>query len=166
MSKARWRPAYIGIGSNLDSPGQQVEAAIELLEALDRTVVTHRSSLYQSAPFGEVEQADFINAVAALMTQLAPHELLAGLRGIEDARGRDRSAERWGPRVLDLDLLALGDVEIKDESLTIPHPGIAGRNFVLLPWAEIAPEYRVPGLKRVVDLAREAPAQPRIQKLV
>jgi 2-amino-4-hydroxy-6-hydroxymethyldihydropteridine diphosphokinase len=165
MSDARWRPAYIGIGSNLDAPEAQVSAAMDQLADLDRTVLTHRSSLYRSAPLGDVEQPEFINAVAAVVTQLEPHELLAALQGIEDARGRDRSVERWGPRVIDLDLLALDNLVLDDDSLTIPHPGIAGRNFVLLPWAEIAPEFRVPGLKSVARLAGEAPADPRIERL-
>jgi len=164
MSRARWRPGYVGVGSNLDSPVDQVNTAIRSLAAIDRTILTHRSSLYRSAPLGNVAQPEFVNAVVALVTQLEPHALLAELRAIEDSQGRDRSVERWGPRIVDLDLLALGNEVVQDEALTLPHPGIAGRNFVLLPWAEIAPEFRVPGLKSVARLAEQAPAEPRIQR--
>ena len=143
----------------------QVYAGIDLLGKLRGTEVVASSGLYRSAPLGEIEQEDFVNAVVELNTQLAPGDLLEGLQSLEDDQGRDRSAERWGPRVLDLDLLAFDTLAIDEEYLQVPHPGIAERNFVLLPWAEIAPGFRVPGLKSVAELAREAPAEPHIEKL-
>jgi len=148
----RWCPAYVGIGSNLESPQQQVEAAIRDLSALPDTVVTRSSSLFRSAPFGPIEQGDFVNAVAAIMTQLTAHQLLTELRTIEDNHGRTRDGERWGPRTLDLDLLVFSDEQIADDVLTVPHPGISERNFVLLPLNELAPHLIVPGQGSVATL--------------
>jgi len=165
MSGRLWRPAYIGVGSNLESPVRQIEQGVGALDGIEDTTVVSRSDLYKSAPFGPVSQPDFVNGVVGLLTRLEPRELLRHLQAIEDAQGRNRSVDRWGPRTLDLDLLACGSLIIDDESLQLPHPGIAERNFVLLPWAEIAPEYRVPGLRRVATLANEASAEPKIEKL-
>ena len=148
----RWFPAYVGIGSNLQSPIEQVTTAMAELQHLPDSVVTQTSSLYRSSPMGPADQADFINAVAALMTRLTPHELLANLRKIEDAHDRDRAAERWGPRTLDLDLLVFSDRVVSDDILIVPHPGIAQRNFVLLPLCELAPHLEVPGLGTVTAL--------------
>lgn len=148
----RWCPAYVGIGSNLESPQEQVVAAIRELGALPETVVTRSSSLFRSAPFGPVEQGDFVNAVAAMMTQLTAHQLLSKMRTIEDNHGRNRDGERWGPRTLDLDLLVFSDAQIDDDVLTLPHPGISERNFVLLPLCELAPHLIVPGIGSVASL--------------
>ncbi len=148
----RWCPAYVGIGSNLDSPQDHVVAAIEELGALPETGVTGASSLFRSAPFGPVEQGDFVNAVVAMMTRLSAHELLREMRTIEDNHGRKRDGERWGPRTLDLDLLVFSDEVINDDVLTVPHPGISERNFVLLPLCELAPHLIVPGLGSVASL--------------
>jgi len=124
-----------------------------------------RSGYYRSAPFGPVPQPDFINCVVGLVTRLEPRRLLELLQGIEDAQGRDRTSVRWGPRTLDLDLLACGSLLVRDEALTLPHPGIAERNFVLLPWAEIAPAFQIPGLGSVARLARESLPNPVIERL-
>jgi 2-amino-4-hydroxy-6-hydroxymethyldihydropteridine diphosphokinase len=148
----RWCPAYVGIGSNLDSPQDHVLAAIRELSTLPDTLVTRSSSLFRSAPFGPVEQGDFINAVAAIMTQLSAHQLLTELRTIEDDHGRNRDGERWGPRTLDLDLLVFSNEQVNDDVLTLPHPGIRERNFVLLPLCELAPHLIVPGLGSVARL--------------
>jgi 2-amino-4-hydroxy-6-hydroxymethyldihydropteridine diphosphokinase len=148
----RWCPAYVGIGSNLDSPEKQVLAAITALGTLPDTVVTRVSSSYRSEPMGPVRQADFVNAVAAMLTVLAPHKLLAELRAIEDVQGRKRDGESWGPRTIDLDLLVFGNEEIDDDTLTVPHPGIRARNFVLLPLCELAPHLIVPGVGTVAAL--------------
>jgi 2-amino-4-hydroxy-6-hydroxymethyldihydropteridine diphosphokinase len=150
-SGPHWFPAYIGLGSNLDEPPRQIQAAFELLAALPKTVVVKRSSNYRSAPFGGVEQPDFVNAVAALLTQLLPQELLRELLGIEKKRGRVRG-ECWGPRTLDLDLLVYSSQCIDEADLKVPHPGIAERNFVLLPLMEVAPDLVIPGLGRVQNL--------------
>ena len=145
--------ALIGIGSNLAGPVGQVETAFELLDALPGTALLKRSSLYRSAPFGGIEQPDFVNAAALVATTLRPRELLAALKGIEHSRGRDPGAMRWGPRTIDLDLLAYGGETVDEPGLNVPHPGIAERNFVLLPLREIAPDFEIPGLGRIEDIA-------------
>ena len=147
-----WYPAYVGLGSNLQMPTQQVETAIELLGAIPDTRLVAASSLYRSAPFGGIEQPDFVNAAAALLTQLDAPALLAELKNIEARQGRERDDKRWGPRVLDLDLLVHGSAVIDEPGLSVPHPGIAERNFVLLPLVEIAPELVVPGLGRIAAI--------------
>lgn len=157
------RPAYVGIGSNLAEPRQQVEQAIVALQAIGQTSVVARSSLYRSAPHGPIEQPDFINAVVALATGLDVAELFRNLQTIEARQGRVRG-ERWGPRVIDLDLLVFGDALIASEDLTLPHPGIAERNFVLLPLQEIAPDLIIPGLGRVADIAIDR-EEPRISRV-
>jgi len=148
-----WFPAYIGLGSNLDNPARQVESAFELLANIPRTRIVQRSALYRSAPFGGIEQPDFVNAVATLLTQMDAGELLLELQRIEQDCGRDRSAVRWGPRVLDLDLLVYSNQRIEDDDLTIPHPGIGERNFVLLPLGDVAPELVIPGLGRLANIS-------------
>ena len=160
----QWRPAYIGIGSNLNGPVEQVETAFGLLGELPDSRLVARSSLYRSAPFGGVEQPDFVNAVAALETQLDARSLLEQLQHIEQSRGRERGGQRWGPRVIDLDLLVYDDVVIDEPDLTVPHPGIAERNFVLLPLREMAPELEIPGLGRVDSIAVNE-EEPRISRI-
>ena len=150
--KTHWYPAYVGIGSNLQGPARQIENAIGLLAEIPRTHLISVSSSYRSRPFGGVEQPDFVNAVAALLTRLLPLELLAALQDIENRQGRERDDTRWGPRVLDLDLLVYSDRKVDETGLTLPHPGIGERNFVLLPLGEIAPELVVPGLGRVASI--------------
>jgi 2-amino-4-hydroxy-6-hydroxymethyldihydropteridine diphosphokinase len=140
--------ALVGLGSNLDGPAHQVDIAFGMLEAIDRTSVITTSSLYRSAPLGGIEQPDFVNAAALLRTHLDARALLEQLQAIERARGRERGDIHWGPRVLDLDLLAFGRLSIDEPGLTVPHPGIASRNFVLLPLREIAPDFDIPGLGR------------------
>ena len=150
--RPHWYPAYVGLGSNLQMPTRQVETALDLLGDIPRTRVVAVSSLYRSAPFGGIEQPDFVNAAAALLTQLSPQDLLLELQDIEARQGRERDDKRWGPRVLDLDLLVHAAAVIVEPGMTIPHPGIAERNFVLLPLLEIAPELVIPGLGRVVAI--------------
>ena len=147
-----WAPAYVGLGSNLQMPARQLDEAFDLLAEIPGTRVILRSSLYRSAAFGGIEQPDFVNAVAALLTTLGPPDFLAALLEIEKRQGRDRDGERWGPRVLDLDLLVYDGQVIDRPGLTVPHPGIAERNFVLLPLGEIAPDLVIPGLGRVANL--------------
>ena len=156
--------ACIGIGSNLKGPRQQVMAAIERLDELPGCRVLRRSSLYRSAPYGPVKQDDFINAVVLLECALPAETLLARLKDIERGFGRDARAERWGPRVIDLDILLYGRESVDLPGLTIPHPGIGSRNFVLLPLREIAPDAVIPGLGPVADVAidEQVPAIQRI----
>lgn len=151
-TRVRWFPAYVGVGSNLQSPARQVESAIGQLAEIAQTRLILASSMYRSAPLGGIEQPDFVNAVAAVITRLGPAELLAALHEIEAANGRERDDTRWGPRVLDLDLLVYSDRQMTSPELTLPHPGIGERNFVLLPLAEIAPDLVIPGLGRVAAI--------------
>jgi len=151
-----WMPAYIGIGSNMDDPQQQVNRALQALASLPDTLLVARSRLYRTRPFGPVKQENFINAVAGLLTRLAPQRLLGELRTLETAQGRQR-AERWGPRTLDLDILVYGDSRIATDELQVPHPGIAERGFVLAPLADIAPTLSVPGVGRVEELLQRLP---------
>jgi 2-amino-4-hydroxy-6-hydroxymethyldihydropteridine diphosphokinase len=147
-----WQPAYIGVGSNLHDPRSQVLAACERLAQLPRTRIVLISRLYASPPFGPVAQPDFVNAAAGALTQLDPSALLDGLRAVEAAMGRPSQRERWGPRIIDLDLLCYGRERRSHEALTLPHPGIVERNFVLYPLAEIAADLDLPGLGRVAEL--------------
>jgi 2-amino-4-hydroxy-6-hydroxymethyldihydropteridine diphosphokinase len=140
--------AYISLGSNLQDPLMQVKSAITELAQIPDSHLVSISSLYRSAPLaGEGvpdEQPDYINAVAALDTDLSPLQLLQALQAIEQRHGRQRSGARWAPRTLDLDLLLYGQEIINSEPLTIPHPGLVDRNFVLYPLLEIAPELILP----------------------
>ena len=160
----RWYPAYVGLGSNLQEPERQLEDAFELLAGILRTRLIKKSSLYRSAPFGGVEQPDFVNAAAALMTRLSAAELLIELQRIENERGRERGDVQWGPRVLDLDLLVYSNQKINDHDLIVPHPGIRERNFVLLPLGEVAPGLIIPGLGHIerLDVSFSEPAISRI----
>jgi 2-amino-4-hydroxy-6-hydroxymethyldihydropteridine diphosphokinase len=141
--------AYIGLGSNLDQPRQQLERARQALAALPETRLLAQSGVYRSPamtlPDDPVPQPDYLNAVVKLETDLAPHPLLHSLQGIEAAQGRVRS-RTWGPRTLDLDLLMYDDLQLQDAELTIPHPGIAERDFVLLPLSAIDENLVIPGL--------------------
>ncbi|HET7610371.1 MAG TPA: 2-amino-4-hydroxy-6-hydroxymethyldihydropteridine diphosphokinase [Rhodanobacteraceae bacterium] len=150
--------AYVALGSNLDDPAAQVERGFAALAALPGTRLRARSRLYRTPPWGVVDQPSFVNAVAALETSLAPRELLEALLAIEAGAGRVRGA-RNGPRTLDLDLLLHGDLELCEAGLTLPHPRLHERAFVLLPLADVAPGLDVPGRGRVRDLlARVDPA--------
>jgi 2-amino-4-hydroxy-6-hydroxymethyldihydropteridine diphosphokinase len=130
--------AYIALGSNLREPISQIKNAFIALEKLPKTKVTKQSSLYQSAPVGYDNQPDFINAVAEINTQLSPEALMLGLLDIEQAFGRERPFPN-APRILDLDLLCYENIELKTDLITLPHPRMHLRGFVLLPLAEIAP---------------------------
>lgn len=162
------RPAraevLVGLGSNLDHPARQIDTAFGMLAAIEETTLVAKSSLYRSAPLGGIEQPDFVNAAALLTTALEPRAFLDALQAIELARGRERDDTHWGPRVIDLDLLAYNGLSIDEPGLSIPHPGIAARNFVLLPLREIAPEFQIPGLGRVRDLAVND-REPRISRI-
>ena len=143
--------AFVGLGANLDNPLQQVRQALSELDSIEHTRVLVASSLYRSAPVGYADQPDFINAVAKLQTGLSPHELLDALHVIENRHGRRRSV-RNAPRTLDLDLLMYGMLIVHEDGLTLPHPRMHERAFVLLPFAEIAPETLLPGRASVLQL--------------
>jgi len=148
---ARWRPAYVAIGSNLNEPRERVLEACERLRAVPATRLERRSRLYLTRPMGPQDQPDYINGAAGLLTQFSARELLDALLDIERRMGRERH-ERWGPRLIDLDLLWMVGEAVEQPGLTLPHPGVSARNFVLYPLADIAPTLDVPGHGRVMDL--------------
>ncbi len=156
--------AYVGLGSNLAHPKTQLRTALTELDALPQSCCLAHSSLYRSppmlAPGQPDEQPDYINAVAALNTGLTSMELLAALQNLENQHHRQR-AERWGPRTLDLDLLLFGDDIIDLPELTIPHPGLYERNFVLYPLAELlagqAKNFCIPGRGTLASLLAACP---------
>lgn len=143
--------AFIGIGSNLGLPLEQVRAAIDALSALEKTQLVSVSPLYRTAPIGPQNQPDYVNAVALIETHFEPHDLLSELQKIEQQQGRMRG-ERWGARTLDLDLLIYGESVISDDTLQIPHPRMAERAFVLYPLSNLAPQLLIPGLGQVNEL--------------
>ena len=145
-------PAYVALGSNLDDPQRQVVRAVEALRQMPGSRLVARSSLYRSSPLGPIEQPDFVNAVAGLLTSLEPRALLGELQSIESRLGRAPAVVRWGPRRIDLDLLLYGAARIDEPGLRVPHPGIAERAFVLEPLAEIAPDVEIPQVGRVREL--------------
>lgn len=136
--------AYIAIGSNLASPLDQVNAAIAALAAIPQSRLLTRSSFYRTPPLGPQDQPDYLNAAVALETNLAPEMLLDHTQRIEREQGRERKAERWGPRTLDLDIMLFGDEVINTPRLTVPHYDMKNRAFMLLPLSEIAPSLRFP----------------------
>ena len=152
-----WQPAYVGLGSNLGDSVAQVERALAALRALPDTRVIAVSSLYRSKPFGPVMQGDFVNAVAALVTTQSLRAFFTMLRALETPLGRRPSAERWGPREIDLDLLAFGALQCRDHDLVVPHPGIPERDFVLYPLRDVAPDLHLPGMGVVSRLAASVP---------
>lgn len=154
---------FIGLGSNLDDPVAQVEAALQALDGLPDSQLIQRSSLYKSPPMGPQDQPDYINAVAEIDTTLSAHALLEHLQALEQAHGRIRR-RHWGERTLDLDILLYEQLQITDDTLTIPHPGIALRPFVLYPLAEIAPMLCIPGRGNIADLCLRCPAD-QLEKL-
>ena len=146
-----WRPAYVAIGSNLEHPHDRVLEALERMEALPATRSMLRSQLYLTRPMGPQDQPQFVNAAAGLLTQLSARDLLSALLGIEQTMGRIRR-ERWGPRVIDLDLVWMVDSAAQEPGLSVPHPEVSRRNFVLYPLADIAPTMKIPGHGVVLDL--------------
>jgi 2-amino-4-hydroxy-6-hydroxymethyldihydropteridine diphosphokinase len=143
--------AYVALGSNLGNPVQTIEDAMDAMAALRGSLLKAMSSLYRTAPVGLKHQPDFINAAVTLDTRLSPRELLAELFALEARFGRERSVKN-APRTLDLDLLLHGDTVQDDPELTLPHPRMHERAFVLMPLAEIAPNLVIPGRGAVADL--------------
>jgi 2-amino-4-hydroxy-6-hydroxymethyldihydropteridine diphosphokinase len=158
-----WRPAYVGVGSNLRDPRSQVLRALSELADIPATRRIAVSRMYASRAFGPVTQPDFVNAVAGLLTQLDPRDLLKRLQSIEAAFGRPDPHPKWGPRIIDLDILVFAHERCNESDLILPHPGVVERNFVLYPLADIAPDLEVGGLGRVAELkARVGPADLRV----
>jgi 2-amino-4-hydroxy-6-hydroxymethyldihydropteridine diphosphokinase len=144
--------SYIGLGSNLGDREAFLRQAVELLRAEPEIDVTAVSSVRETDPVGLVDQPRFLNAVARVETDLAPRKLLDRMLAAERALGRRRDGPRFGPRTIDLDLLLYGDEEIEEPGLTVPHPRLAERRFVLEPLHELDPGLVVPGRGRVSDL--------------
>ncbi len=165
MSRDEAVLAYVGLGSNLQQPVEQVKRALQALAELPETRLVARSSLYRTRPVGPADQPDYVNAVAALATRLDPESLLDRLQDQERLQGRVREGERWGPRTLDLDLLIYGDELIDSLRLQVPHPQVAQRAFVLIPLAEIAPaDLRIPGRGALGEL-RSGVSEADIERL-
>jgi 2-amino-4-hydroxy-6-hydroxymethyldihydropteridine diphosphokinase len=152
-------PAFVALGANLGDPAAQVEQAMLELARLPDTRLVARSSLYLSKPVGYAEQPDFVNAVAQLSTRLAPRDLLEALLEIEARHGRRRDFKN-APRTLDLDLLLYDDLALHEHDLTLPHPRMCERAFVLQPLAEIAPTRDIPGRGQVADCLRALAVAP------
>lgn len=148
---------WLAVGSNLSEPLQQVSAALEALASLPHTHLVACSSYYRSRPLGPQDQPDFLNAVVALDTALAPETLLNHTQSIELRQGRTRKAHRFGPRTLDLDILFFGDRIIATNRLTVPHYDMRNREFMLYPLAELAPERRFPDGGTLAERLRQVP---------
>lgn len=154
--------AYIGLGSNVGDRAANLRKAVELLAAAGR--VTKVSSFYCTEPVGMEDQEEFLNAVAAIETDLAPDKLLTLCQGIEQELGRNRDV-RWGPRTIDLDILLHGDRVVQTADLTVPHPLMAERGFVLVPLCEIAANVVHPVLKKAAKrLLRELKDTHRVMR--
>ncbi len=146
---------WVALGANIDAPAERVREAMRLLDADPFGRVAARSSFYRTAPVGMLDQPDFVNAVVALQTPLAPLALMRALLELETQLGRVR-AERNGPRRIDLDLIAYDARHIDTPELQLPHPRAIERAFVMVPWAEVAPDAVIGG-QRVADLAARLP---------
>ncbi|SDZ98078.1 2-amino-4-hydroxy-6-hydroxymethyldihydropteridine diphosphokinase [Alkalimonas amylolytica] len=157
MSVQSKQRCFIGLGANLNEPVAQLQRAIAALAGLPASKLGQVSSLYASRPMGPQDQPDYVNAVAELHTELAPLQLLDALQQIEQQQGRLRKAERWGPRTLDLDLLLYGNEQLNSERLTVPHYGLAEREFVLYPLQEIAADLQLPDGRSIHGLCQQVP---------
>ena len=146
--------SYIAIGSNQAQPIEQAKQAITALNNIKETTLVTCSSLYCSAPMGPQDQPDYINAIAKIDTTLSAIELLDALQAIEQAQGRERKENRWGPRTLDLDIILYGDKAIDNERLTVPHYGMKEREFVLYPLFEIAPILQMPDGTSLIEMLK------------
>ena len=146
--------AYLGLGTNLGDRESYLAQALKELAGLPTIEIGAVSSIYETAPVGLTDQPDFLNLVVSVRTTLSPRELMDALLHIENKMGRVRTV-RWGPRVIDLDLLLFGDVRVEVPGLSVPHPRLRERSFVLIPLAEIAPDLILPGEKMTVKKLAE-----------
>ncbi|HET9033434.1 MAG TPA: 2-amino-4-hydroxy-6-hydroxymethyldihydropteridine diphosphokinase [Dokdonella sp.] len=136
--------AFVGLGGNLGDPVAQIESALKALDQSPQTRLIRHSGFYRTPPWGITEQAEFVNAVAEIETTLSPFQLLRELLRIEVEAGRLRDETRWGPRLIDLDLLLYGESMIDEDNLRVPHPRMAERAFVMVPLAELEPSLSLP----------------------
>lgn len=153
--------AYLGLGANLSQPIQQLNQAVLALRGHPMIQSVRVSSYFTSTPMGPQDQPDYVNAVVECHTELLPLALLDVCQSIEQAQLRERK-RRWGERTLDIDILSIDDLVMQSERLTLPHPGIIKRDFVILPWQDLAPDYAIPtlGLVRELPILADYQAQP------
>lgn len=144
------KKVYLGLGSNMGRRKYNITAALKKLAQESGLDISKVSSLYETEPVGGPKQKKFLNAVAEIQTTLLPEDLLKILKSIEKKIGRTESHAKWGPRVIDLDVLCYDDLIFKNKSLTIPHPLMHERSFVLVPFMEIAPDFKHPVLKKTI----------------
>jgi 2-amino-4-hydroxy-6-hydroxymethyldihydropteridine diphosphokinase len=157
--------AFIGLGANLGDPAKMLAEAISDLNQQDGISVVQCSSLYRTTPVGKTDQPDFINVVVRIETSLPPEKLMTSILDTEHRHGRTRQ-DRWGPRTIDIDLLIYGNTLIVSDSLTIPHPRMHERRFVLVPLIEIAPSLKIPGTgKSLQEFLNETENQGNIEVL-
>ena len=151
---------YIGLGSNLDCPEKQLKIALMAINELNGVDVICDSGLFKSKAMtlNDEQQPDYFNAVVKIECQMSPHQLLDALQTIENNQGRVRE-HKWGSRTLDLDILLYDDLQLNDERLTVPHPGIAERAFVLYPLQRLATDLNIPGLGRLSDMLKNVSAE-------
>lgn len=147
--------AWLGLGSNLQQPEAQIREALRRLDATTGVKLLRVSSLYRTPPWGDEKQADFINAVSQIETALEPAALLNDIQHIENLMGRQREDRRWGPRLIDIDLLLYGNLQVQAEDLVIPHPRMHERAFVLIPLIELEPGLVIAGRGRVEELLQQ-----------
>lgn len=139
------RLAFLGLGSNLGERRDNLLAALRILDGTEGIRVLEVSSVYETSPWGVLEQPDFLNLVALVATTRGPRGLLEACTGVEEALGRERK-ERWGPRVIDVDILLVDDIELEEDDLVIPHPRMLERDFVMVPLLELRPAVIIPGM--------------------
>lgn len=151
--------AYIAIGSNLASPLEQVNAAVQALSEIPQSRLVAVSAFYRTPPLGPQDQPDYLNAAVVLETSLDAETLLDNTQRIELQQGRQRKAERWGPRTLDLDIMLFGDEVINTERLTVPHYDMKNRGFMLWPLFEIAPELTFPNGESLQTILQQLNAE-------
>ena len=149
---------YIALGSNLEEPRKQIYRAINLIDAIDELSVTHTSSLYKTKPIGKIDQPDFINAAIEVEGNISPENLHTALQDIETQTGRIRM-ELNEPRTLDLDILLIDDLIMKTKKLTVPHPRMHQRQFVIVPLFEINQKLNIPGIGSIDDILKSLPDQ-------
>jgi 2-amino-4-hydroxy-6-hydroxymethyldihydropteridine diphosphokinase len=149
--------AYIGLGSNLSDPAKQIALAITAIKNTVSGDVVAISSVYFSRPMGPQDQPDYTNAVLAIETNLSAIALLDQLQALENSAGRVRKENRWGARILDLDILLFGNDVIQNDRLTVPHYGLKAREFVLIPLAEITKNYILPDGDNITTLSKKIP---------
>jgi 2-amino-4-hydroxy-6-hydroxymethyldihydropteridine diphosphokinase len=159
------RTGYLGLGSNVGDPVAHLRAAVELLQA-EGIEVDAVSSTYVTEPVGEVlDQPDFLNAAVRIRTELEPEELLDACKRVESERGRSFDAPRHSPRPLDVDLLLLGDLELRTPRLTLPHPEVSSRRFVLAPLLELDPDLTLPDGTHLADALAALPKGQRVERV-